>query len=167
VTVGFVQAADVIFFGMKRFPLLLALLLPLPAVAKDPPAKIDSLSWLAGKWSGAMWGGEFVATYNAPAGGKLLSFSELRKQGKAVFYEFEVFEATESGLVFTPYPGGQRKETFKLTASEGSKAVFENPDKDFPTRIEYHRSEKDRLVITLSGGDGGKTETFDLKRIGD
>jgi hypothetical protein len=155
---------------MKRIPLLLALLLCLPSFAeKDAPSKIDSLAWLAGKWSGAMWGGEFVATYNAPAGGKLLSFSELRKGGKTAFYEFEVFEATEGGLVFTPYPGGQRKATFKLASSEASKAVFENPDKDFPTRIEYHRADKDRLVITLSDphGKSDKTETFDLKRVAD
>jgi Domain of unknown function (DUF6265) len=153
---------------MNRIPLLLALLLCLPSFAeKAATAKIDSLAWLAGKWSGSMWGGEFVATYNAPAGGKLLSFSELKKGGKTSFYEFEVFEATEGGLVFTPYPGGKKKETFKLAASEASKAVFENPDKDFPTRIEYHRVEKDRLVITLSDPHHGsdKTETFDLKRV--
>ncbi|HEX5137845.1 MAG TPA: hypothetical protein VFY93_12785 [Planctomycetota bacterium] len=31
----------------------------------------------------------------------------------------------------------------------------------------YHRAGKDRLVITLSGGGGGKTEAFDLKRVAD
>ena len=152
---------------MKRIFLPMALLLCVPSFADKGTAKIDSLAWLAGKWSGPMWGGEFVATYGAPAGGTLISFSELRKDGKAAFYEFEVFEATDGGLVFTPYPRGQRKETFKLTSSEAEKAVFENPEKDFPTRIEYHRKEKDRLVIVLSGGGGGKTETFDLKRVAD
>lgn len=154
---------------MNRIAIPLALLLCIPSFAEKEPAKIDSLAWLAGKWSGPMWGGEFVATYSAPAGGKLLSFSELRKDGRAAFYEFEVFEATADGLVFTPYPKGQRKATFKLAASEASKAVFENPEKDFPTRIEYHRAEKDRLVITLSDphGKSGKVETFDLKRVAD
>lgn len=152
---------------MNRVFLPLALLLCVPSFADKGTAKIDSLAWLAGRWSGPMWGGEFVATYNAPAGGKLLSFSELRKGDEAAFYEFEVFEARDEGLVFTPYPRGQKKETFKLTASEAQKAVFENPDKDFPTRIEYHRAARDRLVITLSGGGGGKTETFDLKRVAD
>jgi hypothetical protein len=150
---------------MHRIPLLLALLLSLSFAEKDE-AKIDSLAWLSGKWSGPMWGGEFVTTYTAPAGGKLMSFSELLKGGKATFYEFEVFEATEGGLIFTPYPAGKKKETFKLASAEANKAVFENPAKDFPTRIEYHRKEKDRLVITLSGG-GDKTETFDLKRVAD
>ena len=150
---------------MHRIPLLLALLLSLSFAEKDA-AKIESLAWLSGRWSGAMWGGEFTATYTAPAGGKLLSFSELRKEGKTAFYEFEVFDATADGLVFTPYPAGKRKESFKLTSAEANKAVFENPAKDFPTRIEYHRKEKDRLVITLSGG-GDKTETFDLKRVAD
>ncbi|MFI5401416.1 MAG: DUF6265 family protein [Planctomycetota bacterium] len=152
---------------MKHAFLPLALLLCVPSFAEKDAAKIDSLAWLAGRWSGPMWGGEFVATYGAPAGGKLLSFSELRKGDTAAFYEFEVFEATPEGLVFTPYPRGQKKETFKLTSAEAQKAVFENPDKDFPTRIEYHRAAKDRLVITLSGGGGGKTETFDLKRVSD
>ena len=151
---------------MKRVFLPLVLFLCVPSFADKGATMIDSLAWLAGMWSGPMWGGEFVATYNAPAGGKLLSFSELRKGDTAAFYEFEVFEATEKGLVFTPYPRGQKKEAFKLTSSEADKAVFENPEKDFPTRIEYHRKEKDRLVITLSGG-GGKTETFDLKRVAD
>ncbi len=153
---------------MKRTPLLLALLLSVSFAEKDAP-KIDSLSFLSGKWSGPMWGGQFTATYTAPAGGKLLSFSELVKGGKVAFYEFEVFEATPEGLVFTPYPGGQKKATFKLASGEAGKAVFENPDKDFPTRIEYHRAEKDRLVITLSDPHHGsdKTETFDLKRVAD
>ncbi len=150
---------------MNRLLLPLVLLLCVPSLADKGAAKIDSLAWLAGKWSGPMWGGEFVATYNAPAGGKLLSFSELRKGDTAAFYEFEVFEAAADGLVFTPYPRGQKKETFKLASSEAQKAVFENPEKDFPTRIEYHRV-KDRLVITLSGG-GDKTETFDLRRVAD
>lgn len=153
---------------MKR-PLLLTFLLAVPSLADQEPAKIDSLAWLAGRWSGPMWGGEFTATYNAPAGGTLLSFSELRKGGKAAFYEFEVFEARAEGLVLTPYPGGQRKETFKLASSEASRAVFECPEKDFPTRIEYHRREKERLVITLSDPHhaSDKTETFDLKRVAD
>lgn len=154
---------------MKRAFLPLALLLCVPSFAEKDAAKIDSLAWLAGRWSGPMWGGEFVATYGAPAGGKLLSFSELRKGAAAAFYEFEVFEATPEGLVFTPYPRGQKKVTFKLAASEAQKAVFEHPEKDFPTRIEYHRASKDRLVITLSDphGKSGKTETFDLKRVAD
>ncbi len=140
-----------------------------PSFAEKPAGRIDSLAWLAGRWSGATWGGEFVATYNAPAGGKLLGFSELMKGGRAVFYEFEVFLATEEGLALTPYPAGQKKETFKLASSEAEKAVFENPKKDYPTRIEYHRAAKDRLVITLSDphGASGKVETFDLKRVGD
>ena len=45
-------------------------------------------------------------------------------------------------------------------------AVFENPAKDWPTRIVYHRAGPDRLVITLSDphGTSDKVETFDLGR---
>ncbi len=46
-------------------------------------------------------------------------------------------------------------------------AVFENPAKDYPTRIVYHRAADDRLVITLSDPFGGTTQTerFELTRL--
>jgi hypothetical protein len=152
---------------MNRYRIPLALLLALPCLAGKDGARIDSLDWLAGTWAGPMWGGEFVACYTPSGGGKVLSFSELRKGGHVSFYEFEVFEAREGALWLTPYPGGQKKASFKLAGSEAEKAAFDNPDKDFPTRITYHRAAKDRLVITLSDphGKSDKVETFDLKRV--
>lgn len=150
-----------------RNALLCTLLVAMPAVTgEEPPRGIASMGWLAGTWEGPMWGGRFVAHYSTPDGGKILSFSELRKGEGAAYYEFEVFQETADGVVFTPYPRGQRKETFRLASAEERKAVFDHPGKDFPTRIAYHRVADDRLVITLSDPHGGsdKTETFDLRR---
>ena len=49
---------------------------------------------------------------------------------------------------------------------QGQEAVFENPAKDWPTRITYQRAAADRLVITLSDphGTSDKVERFDLQR---
>jgi hypothetical protein len=129
---------------------------------------IADLAWLEGTWAGKMWGGRFVAWYGAPSGGRLVSYSRLMKDGKVAFYEFEVFEMAEGKVALRPFPGG--KPAVGLTATgidpKARNAVFENPDKDFPTRIVYHRTADDRLVITLSDPHGGrdKIQTFDLKR---
>jgi hypothetical protein len=98
----------------------------------------------------------------------VLSYSELKKEGKVAFHEFEKFELQEGALVFSPFPGGRPATQLPAASvdARAKKAVFENPKKDWPTRIEYHRKADDQLVITLSDphNEGGKTEVFDLKR---
>jgi len=135
--------------------------------------KLASMTWLAGEWSGPMWGGEFTAYYSTPEGGKVLSTSELRKEGRVAFHEFERFDVRPavdgaSAVTLQPYPKGSPAVGFTLASlDEGAKkATFENPKKDFPTRIVYHRAADDRLVITLSDpfAKSGPDEVFDLKR---
>ena len=134
--------------------------------------KLASMKWLAGEWSGPMWGGEFTTYYSTPEGGKILSTSELKKDGHLAFHEFERFDVrpTNAGgatIMLTPYPKGTPAMIFTLTEldEKARKAVFENPKKDFPTRIVYHRAADDRLVITLSDpfAKSGPDEVFDLK----
>lgn len=133
--------------------------------AKSPLAKMD---WLAGSWSGEMWGGVFNAHYSTPAGGKILSHSRLMNGEKEAFYEFELFELRDDVVYLQPFPGGEKAGGFDLQSLDvkARKAVFENPDKDFPTRIVYQRASDDVLEITLSDPHGGseKVETFVLKR---
>lgn len=162
-----------------RFMLAAALLLGLIGLAStgaeeegeyvSPQELLAELRWLSGSWSGSMWGGTFHAYYSTPEGGKILSFSRLEKDGKRVFHEFEVFECRKTLVHLLPFPGGKPAAGFTYDGGNKKqrKAVFENPKKDYPTRIEYHRVADDRLVITLSDphGKSGKTETFDLKRV--
>lgn len=124
------------------------------------------LAFLAGSWHGEMWGGMFHAYYSTPDGGKVLSHSRLMKDGKVAFYEFEVFEGVDGKTQLTPHPGGKPAASFHLVKREGKTATFENPKKDFPTRIVYERVGDDALHITLSDpyGKSDKTEAFKLKR---
>ncbi|MDH3591207.1 MAG: DUF6265 family protein [Planctomycetota bacterium] len=131
-----------------------------------PKDHLASLSWMAGTWKGPMWGGTFLAYYAAPSDGKMLSYSQLRSGGEMKFYEFEVFSAQDDGVALIPHPRGARAEKFKLKKIEKNRVVFENPKKDFPTRIVYESPEKGRLKITLSAPHlkSDKTQVFDLKR---
>ena len=73
----------------------------------SPPQTLESLKFLAGSWQGPWPGaGDFVAHYSTPEHGKILSYSELQREGKRLFYEFEKFEVVDGVVTYTPFPGG-------------------------------------------------------------
>ena len=115
-----------------------------------------------------MWGGQFVAHYSTPAGGKILSYSQLLRGGQVSFYEFEVFESQGQAVRLQPFPGGRPAVGLTLTSHDpqARRAVFENPDKDYPTRIAYERATDGALHVVLSDPHGGsdKVERFELTR---
>ena len=135
------------------------------AAPDNPFLRMD---WLAGSWSCALAGGVYEAHYSTPAGGRILSHSRLLRDEQVRFYEFEVFEMQGQVAHLSPFPRGQAVTGFELVEldNERREAVFENPDKDYPTRISYRRVDEDRLLITLSDPHGGsdKVEQVDLRR---
>ncbi|MEL6330097.1 MAG: DUF6265 family protein [Planctomycetota bacterium] len=141
---------------------------PPPSDVRSETDGVDSMGWLTGTWSGPMWGGQFTAYYSPPSEGKIIGYSTLEQDGEIGFYEFEVFETSVAGTRFSPFPGGRRADGFMLAGGRavGDRAVFENPDKDFPTRVTYERVEPDRLVITLDDAHAGsdRRDVFDLRR---
>lgn len=140
---------------------------PGTGTAVSPTEVLAGVDWLAGTWSGPMWGGRFIAYYSTPAGGRILGHSQLLKDGEEAYYEFEVFEGHEHVVRVQPYPRGRRAVALELASHDpkSRKAVFENPDKDYPTRIVYHRVSDGELLITLSDphGESDKVEVFALK----
>lgn len=153
---------------MKRTSLLLMMmtLVLLPATGAESYS-VDELSFLTGHWTGKMFRGVYTARYTAPGGGVLLSYSELQREGETASFEFERFHVKDGKLIFTPYADGRPGTSLFLTTLDKveRKATFENPDKDFPTRIVYHRIADGRLVITLSDphNDSDRELVFDLK----
>jgi Domain of unknown function (DUF6265) len=135
----------------------------------NPHAQIASMDWIAGSWEGPIMGGTFRAYYTTPEGGKVISYNELIKDGKTAFYEFELFRVEDGKVVFNPFPGGKKVTPLTLTECVPAemRVAFENPNKDFPTRIEYHRVAPDRLVITLADphNKSDKTQVYDLRRV--
>ena len=104
-----------------------------PEDKKKEPTPADTLAgmtWLAGSWEGQMWGGTFRAYYSTPEGGKILSHSQLIKEGKPVFYEFEVFEVDGKVLRYQPYPGGKKAGGFVLTSSSFALGLHPAPGAD-------------------------------------
>jgi len=141
---------------------------PLPRIPASPPT-ISDLSWLEGTWRGRVGGRSFEAHYTSAEGGQILSASKYTEDGKPAGFEFERFEQRGDTLVLTPFPEGKSSADFPLADydARGRRAVFENLAHDFPTRISYQRSAKDRLTILVSGpGEDGQEQvlTYALQR---
>lgn len=137
----------------------LALLLALSSAAG---AALDSdghdfadLGFLEGSWRGDTW----HTHYSGPEGGMILSASkELGEDGRVAFFEYERIVEDEQGIALIPSPFGKPSVRFPLVDLDPAArwAAFENPDHDFPQRIEYQRVSEGMLVFRLWGQRGGE-----------
>jgi hypothetical protein len=148
----------------------LCLLLAGTAQGAEPEEVLASMTWLEGAWLGSTEEGLWEAVYSGPRGGTILSLNKQIVDGRAVLIEFEQFLVHEGEVVVFPSPGGRRADVhFTLTEhdAEARRAVFENPQHDFPQILTYHRHADDRLRIEVQARrDGGVFGfTIDLTRV--
>lgn len=165
--VGWLMLVAIALFAMSQFvsPDLHA-----GSVTADDTPGIERLAFLAGTWRGTYPGGEWESAYTTPQGGVVLSSSKDMRGGKVVMIEFEHFREVEGNIVLTPYPFGKKSRvSFKMTEfdTNAKRAVFTNPEHDFPNKLVYERTAKDELTIQVIGTQRGKPieQTMNLKRI--
>lgn len=112
------------------------------------------LSWLEGAWTASAWDGTLNADYTTRADGFTIGYTHLIKDGVQAYHEFEIFAHDATGFYLIPHPAGKPAPRFALTSHTPGRAVYENREKDFPTRIVYERIGDsrigDQLIITLS-----------------
>ena len=79
--------------------------------------------------------------------------------------EFEYLRIVEraDGIFYIAQPGGRPATEFKLTTFDGSVAVFENPQHDFPKRIIYRKNADGSLTASIDAGEGTKGPSFPFK----
>lgn len=139
-------------------------------VAAAPPADpVAALGWLEGRWRGeGPRAQRFEAIYTSPEGGVILGLTKGFSGERVTFTEFERIEARDEQVVLLPFPGGRPAATFTLAEHDAAarRAVFENPENDFPARIVFDRPADDILRITLEGAPGGtpRAMVLDLRR---
>jgi uncharacterized protein DUF6265 len=123
----------------------------------EPASSLDSLTWLAGAWEGHDGEMEMEELWVAPKGGAMLGLHRDVKGGRVVSFEFLRIEAGADGIVYHASPGGRPSTPFRLVESGKARAVFANPDHDFPQRILYWRAEDGSLHARIEGPQGGRT----------
>ncbi len=152
---------------MKKL-LLVLVLLSASMCYEIYAGNIEKLNWLEGHWKGVVGKNSFEAIYSGYEGGRILSISkEIRKDGSLVFAEFEEFRKIDGKIRMTPFVNGKKLSVFTLTGVDNRRAVFENLQNDFPSRIVYYLKSCKNLVIILTGAEKGKTlkVIYNLKRV--
>jgi len=146
---------------MNRKPLLTALAATLvlgvaalvqsaTLVADDPPAR--RFDWLSGHWC-AEGGGQLLEEFWLPPEGNLaLGIGRTIKNGVTTSHEFMRIETRDGVTNYVSIHDGQPPTPFKLTASGAEWARFENPQHDFPKRVEYRRTSSG-LHAEIAGPD--------------
>jgi len=146
---------------MRRLilPMVFTFTLALPVVA-DP--KLADLAWMSGRWAANIDGVEMEEVWSEPRGGLLLGFHRDITPKRTSFEFFRIAE-TKDGIVYLAQPGGQAPTPFRLAESTANRAVFANPEHDFPKRIIYWRN--DAQLCARVEGDGGEGEEWCWSRV--
>ena len=126
--------------------------------ASSAPQGAD-LSWMAGHWLECSPRGEATETWTDDRGGVMLGLSKSIRDGRTS-WELSRIDRTPEGLAFFASPKGQQSTVFRAVSITAGKAVFENPDHDFPQRVIYVR-EADRLTGRIEGHVGRRLRTFE------
>jgi hypothetical protein len=130
----------------------------------DAPAR--RFEWLSGHWCGEH-DGELLEEHWLPPNGDLaLGVGRTIRNGRTTSHEFLRIHTRDGATHLTAIHDGQPPTAFKLTASGMDWARFENPEHDFPKRIEYRRVPSGlHAEIAGPGKDGKETVIpFEFRR---
>lgn len=150
-------------------PLVLLALLALPALvvpgtpsAAAPPGddpSLEALGFLAGAWVAGSGGTRVEEQWLCPSGGLMVGMGRTTGEpGEAPSFEFLRIEKRPSGIVYVAQPGGRAPTEFRLVRLQPGRAVFENPEHDFPKRISYTHEADGGLTARVEGeAPGGRS----------
>jgi hypothetical protein len=123
---------------MKRLTFILSLMIAaaaLPAQTGVP----DELAWMSGHWCGGSDEEEVEEYWMPPHGGVLLGLARTMKGERTTEFEFLRIARVDGLPTFIAQPNGVPPTSFRRTAGGADWIRFENPDHDFPKRVEYRR----------------------------
>ena len=122
-------------------------------------------AWMAGSWCADANARRIEEVWLAPAGALMIGMSRtVAANRRTPEFEFLRIELRDGVPTYLAQPQGAPPVAFKLTQSTDSSARFENPQHDFPQRIEYRRT-GDGLHAEIAGPRQGKERViaFDYK----
>ena len=127
------------------------------AGAATPEQQLAGLAWMSGTWSATVGGAEVEEHWLAPRGGVMVGVNRTVGERRTSF-EFLRIEATATGVAYLASPGGAPPTSFPLVETGAERAVFANPEHDFPQRILYWKEGADTLCARVEGDVGGRVE---------
>jgi hypothetical protein len=123
-------------------------------------AQVEDLAWLAGCWRSEEGGEVVEECWLAPRGEVMLGVNRAVSKHRTGFEFLRIADPGE-GLAYLASPGGAAPTAFRLVELGEERAVFANPDHDFPQRVLYWK-EGGRLRARVDGVIDGKTQAIDF-----
>lgn len=115
-----------------------------------------SLDWMAGHWCVDLGGDTVEELWLPPHGGVMVGLGRTRSPERTTGFEYFRIADQNGSQSYIVQPGGRPPTSFRRTAGGAHWIRFENPDHDFPQRIEYRR-EGDVLHAEVAGpGENGE-----------
>jgi hypothetical protein len=140
---------------MRTGLLMVLTLAACPPVTVGQASPAHTFEWLAGHWCSGKEGSRVEELWLPAAGDVALGIGRTVEAGKTRNFEFMRIEAGDGITSFISVLEGQPPTKFRLTDSGAGWARFENPQHDFPRRIEYRRTPHGlRAAIAGPGVDG-------------
>ncbi len=131
---------------------------PAAAAALHPAgAALAGLGWMAGHWVHQTPALLQEEAWLAPVGGHMLGVHRDRPKGGNTAFEFLQLFENAGEVIYRAWPSAKTAVDFRLIGLEQNRAVFENLEHDYPTRIEYRRA-GDQLIAEISGEIDGALE---------
>lgn len=138
---------------MPTAALLAALLI------QTAPAASPDMSWMAGYWLDCSGGREASETWSDPREGLSVGHAVTVSDGE-VSFEVSHIGSTPAGFAYVAQPGGAPPTAFVLVERGPRRAVFANPENDFPTRVIYER-DGDALKARIEGEIDGRARSME------
>ena len=133
---------------------------------------VEQLAWMAGDWTCEIWGGTFEETWSEPKGGAMQGMGRHLSDGKTTFMEFMSIE--QSGETVTlymilgaPSKGDKSPVPFKLSGYDGTRAIFERTEDEYPKRIIYSKPVSGIMLCRIEGIQNGEqtSDEFEFRRV--
>lgn len=127
------------------------------AGAEPEVAKLD---WMSGHWCGYAGDERIEEYWSSSHGGVMLGLSRTLKGERTANFEFMRIVMVGSVVRFIAQPGGKAPTSFIRSAGGLNWVRFENPEHDFPRRIEYRRDGKALHAEIAGPGANGKEQVI-------
>jgi hypothetical protein len=124
------------------------------------------LTWLEGRWCGGDASMRTEETWLPDHGDMHFGLSRTVKDGRVVAFEFLRIAMADGAATYLAQPGGSPPTAFARTDGGEQWVRFENPQHDFPRRIEYRRT-GDSMTAEIAGpGRDGQEQAiaFEFRR---
>lgn len=114
---------------------------------------LEELAWMSGNWRGVAENTQMEEYWTAPKQGTMIGLHR-DVTDSTVQFEFLRIVKENDEIIYYASPAGRHPATpFRLIEIRPGRAVFANPDHDFPQRIIYWKK-RSRLCARVENNQG-------------